>query len=128
MNLQVSILTVVMHENSLMFLRDKTTIPEYQLKSGIYTETEAGYLTQRLHVGEFGSRNPINNREVDTACALYRKGELLSQSRLEYIFGQSDGYHVMVDFKGAKPNNQHATSIQAEMFEAGDILVFLVQK
>lgn len=128
MALCLVVLNVVTHENRLMFLREEDTVPEYQLKSRIYIKTEAGYLAHRLPVGEFGSRNPLNQREVDTACLLYRNGELLAESRLEYIFGQSYGYHVMVDFKGTKPNTGHATSLQAELFEPGDVIVFIVQR
>ncbi len=130
MTLKLLSVSVILHEGRLMFLREKDTVPKHQLKSLVtnYLETDEGYLTRELYVSEFGSMNPTTLREVDSACVLYRNGELSSQSRVDYFSGQSDGYHVMVAFKETKPDTGHATSIRAEVFEEGDIIAFLVQK
>ena len=116
-------LKVVEHDGKKMFLMPKEFVCHDPFEKG--TEISDGLLKQSIWVMHFSSYDDYN-REVDTPCILFRKGQYFDHGILEYLFGQDSGYLVWDGFKRLKTDNPCDPHIMyANYFEVGDIITFV---
>lgn len=88
-------------------------------------------LCRRFFVMHFGSYAPSSpgsghDIEVDTHCVIFRQGKFLTHGRLDYIFGQDSGYHVVGSFGPIDAG--HGVTLEIDGFEVGDVIIFLVMQ
>jgi hypothetical protein len=134
---EVVSITVVEHDGKKKFFepgRKPSKFDSLDLRLGVIAEVNEGMVSRQLYVGKFGSwlphdpPSPLFEKEIDTPCILFRKGEYFDSGCLSY-FGGSDGYHLLEGFK--RINNPMDTGgsprvyMDADWFEVDDVIAFV---
>lgn len=110
-------ITVVLHNDQKKF-----KMPDGSL---VLCFLAGEYGSWQPYAGYEGHPNPPFEREIRTPIVLFRGGQYFDSGTLGYFGGQDSGYHIIEGFSRIALGECHRTSVHAECFEVGDIMMLL---